>query len=416
MNVLYFHQHFSTPKGAAGQRSYEMAQRLLLRGHQVTMICGSYQVGYTGLDMPFKKGMRQGHVDGIHVIEFDLAYSNHDGFLKRSFTFLKFAIRTIKFIFTLKYDVVFATSTPLSVGIPGIIARWLKRKPFVFEVRDLWPELPKAMGVITNPFVLLCLSIIERASYYSANALIGLSPGIVAGIAKCGISKENITMVSNGCDIDLFQNVTASARPVGVGDSDLMVVYTGTHGIANGLNAVLDAACELKRRGRSDIKLILMGQGKLKPSIQARVKQEGLDSVLLLDPLPKNKLAEFMASADLGLQILSNIPAFYEGTSPNKFFDYIASGLPVLINYPGWLAEKIHVHDCGFIVSPENCIHFADMLEEAARDKNRLKAMGERALQLAKTEFDRKILSETWVNIIETAMVANKIGSVKVLD
>jgi glycosyltransferase involved in cell wall biosynthesis len=235
-------------------------------------------------------------------------------------------------------------------------------------------------------------------------------------VSSYGISKENITLVSNGCDIDLFQNVTASARPVGVGDSDLMVVYTGTHGIANGLNAVLDAACELKRRGRSDIKLILMGQGKLKPSLQARVKQEGLDSVLLLDPLPKNKLAEFMASADLGLQILSNIPAFYEGTSPNKFFDYIASGLPVLINYPGWLAEKIHVHDCGFIVSPGNCIHFADMLEEAARDKNRLKAMGERALQLAKTEFDRKILSETWVNILENAMVANKIGSVKVLD
>jgi len=416
MRVLYFHQHFSTPQGSTGHRSYEMARRLLLRGHQVTIICGSYQAAVTGLNMPFTQGVRRGPVDGIEVIELDLAYSNHDGFVKRTLIFLTFVIRSIRFIFKMKYDVVFATSTPLTAGIPGIFARWLKRKPFVFEVRDLWPELPRAMGVITHPVLLFFLSMLERASYYSANTLIGLSPGIVEGIAKCGVPREKINMISNGCDLELFQHALPSARPMGVSEHDLMVIYTGTHGIANGLDAVIDVACELKKRRRSDIKLILMGEGKLKSSLQARAKKEALDAIIFLDPLPKNKLTQFIASADLGMQILANVPAFYDGTSPNKFFDYLSAGLPVINNYPGWLAEKILAYDCGFVVSPGDPIAFADQLEEALRDKNRLKEMGKRAQQLAETEFDRKILSKQWVNILESVVVANQIDSVNVLD
>lgn len=142
MRVIYFHQHFSTPKGMVGIRSYEMARRLVARGHQVTMVCGSYGGGQTGLDVPFSKGRRQGTVDGIDIIEFDLAYSNTDGFIKRTTTFFSFALRSIRLAMTEEYDLVFATTTPLTAGIPGIFARWLRGKAFVFEVRDLWPELP----------------------------------------------------------------------------------------------------------------------------------------------------------------------------------------------------------------------------------------------------------------------------------
>ena len=174
MRVLYFHQHFSTPKGAAGIRSYEMARRLVARGHQVTMVCGSYGLGETGLSAPFAKDVRRGNVDGIDIVEFDLAYSNADGFVKRAMTFVKFALRSVKLALTERYDVVFATTTPLTAGIPGIFARWLRGKPFVFEVRDLWPELPKAMGVIRTPLVLGAMSALEWASYRSAHRVVGL--------------------------------------------------------------------------------------------------------------------------------------------------------------------------------------------------------------------------------------------------
>ncbi len=401
MRILYFHQHFSTPKGAVGIRSYEMARRLVDQGHQVTMVCGSYGGGNTGLTGPFLSGKREGKVEGIDVIEFNLAYANSDGFLKRAVSFLKFALRSIGVALTSKYDLVFATTTPLTAGIPGIFARWIRVKPFVFEVRDLWPELPKAMGVISNPLVLWAMSMLEWASYRSAHRLIGLSPGIVEGIVSRGVRPSKVAMIPNGCDLDIFDAPAQPWRPEGVDDSQLMAVFAGTHGIANNLDAVLDAAARLKARGRNDIRLVLIGQGKLKPALVKRAKAEGLDNVVFHDPVNKERLAGLMASADLGLQVLANIPAFYFGTSPNKFFDYIASGLPVLNNYPGWLAEMIVSEDCGFAVAPDNPDAFADALEQAASDRDALRAKGERGRQLAARRFDRKLLAGQFAQWLE---------------
>jgi glycosyltransferase involved in cell wall biosynthesis len=396
--VLYFHQHFSTPHGAAGTRSYEMARRLLHHGHEVTMVCGSYGVGATGLDGPFLGGRRSGSVDGIRVIEFALSYSNADGALKRSWTFAKFAMASIRLALTEKYDLIFATTTPLTAGIPGIVARWFRRKPFVFEVRDLWPELPREMGVITNPVVLSLMSALEWVSYRSAHRCIALSPGIVEGITRRGVRRELVVLVPNGSDLGIFSAPGVQPdRPEGIDESDLMAVFTGTHGVANGLDAVLDAARVLKSRGRQDIRLVLVGDGKLKPRLMERVAREGLEAVTFHPPIDKFRLAGLLKAADLGIQCLANVPAFYFGTSPNKFFDYIGAGLPVLNNYPGWLAEMITEHQCGFAVPPENPAAFADALERAADDRPALRRMGENAAGLAKQLFDRDVLADRWV-------------------
>lgn len=378
-----------------------MARQLLARGHQVTMVCGSYGGGITGLHQAFAHGRRRGTVDGIEIVEFDLSYSNADGFFKRFTTFLKFALRSVALAFTERYDVLFATTTPLTAGIPGIFSRWLRSKPFVFEVRDLWPELPRAMGVIRNPLVLWSMGILEWVSYRSAHRLIGLSPGIVEGIAARGIARERIVMVPNGCDLEIFSSIADPWRPSSVGKADLLAVFAGTHGIANGLDAVLDAAAELKRRKREDIKLMLIGQGKLKDELYERARREGLDNVVFHDPVGKAQLAGLMASTDIGMQILAHVPAFYFGTSPNKFFDYIAAGVPVLNNYPGWLADMIVQHQCGFAVPPENPVAFADALIRAANDRAALKAMGTRGRALAENEFSRRSLANRWVDTLE---------------
>lgn len=404
MRVLYFHQHFSTRHGSTGIRSYEMARHLLAKGHQVTMVCGSYQGASTGLLSKYTKGQRRGTVDGIEVIEFDLAYANKDGLLKRSLTFLKFAWCSIKLIFTERYDLVFATSTPLTAGIPGIFARWLKLKPFVFEVRDLWPELPKAMGVVKNPVVLMGLSFLEYMTYFSAQRLIGLSPGIVEGIERRGVKREQVAMISNGCDLDLYEQTISVCRPEGIEASDLMAIYTGTHGLANGLEAILEAALELKRRGRSEIKLVLIGEGKLKPSLIQRAQVENLQNIIFLDPVDKLHLAGLMATADIGIQTLADVPAFYYGTSPNKFFDYIACGLPVLNNYPGWVADMIHENQCGFVVPPQDASAFADALEQAADNRTALKLMGKNARRVAENQFNRVKLAEQFVGWLESSL------------
>lgn len=405
MKILYFHQHFSTPQGSAGIRSYEMASALVAAGHQVTMVCGSYGAGKTGLEGAFLRGARRGTVHGIKVIEFELGYSNRDGFLKRSFTFFKFAWRSTMLALREPYDLLFATSTPLTAGIPGIVARWLRRSRFVFEVRDLWPELPREMGVIRNPVVLWLMGVLEWLSYHSAHRVIGLSPGIVAGITRRGIAPERVTLVPNGCDMDIFTDSATGWRPEGVAPSDLMAVFAGTHGLANGLDAALNAAAELRQRGRTDIKIVLIGDGQLKPRLLERARLEGLDNVVFSDPVNKTRLAGLMTSTDVGLQLLANVPAFYYGTSPNKFFDYIAAGVPPLINYPGWLAEIVRETASGLAVPPDDASAFATALEYAADHRDELRTMGEKARVLARSRFDRSLLAATFVDWLEQAVL-----------
>lgn len=363
------------------------------------MVCGSYKMGDTGLAGDFRSGKRRGLVDGIDVIEFELSYSNKLALISRSWIFAKFALSSFAVAWRENYDIVFATSTPLTAALPGIFARLSRRKPFVFEVRDLWPELPKAMGVIRNPFVLFLLSRLEQLSYRFANRCIALSPGILEGVANKGVCRDKILMVPNGCDLSLFgAGGQKKWRPDGVAESDFMAVFAGTHGSANGLQAVLDAAEVLMQRQRRDIKFCLIGDGKHKEELRNFAERKRLSNVIFSSPVDKFKLAGLFAGADLGLQILANIPAFYYGTSPNKFFDYLSAGLPILTNYPGWIADLIEEHNCGIVVPAEDPVAFASALENAADGRDALRKKGINALHLAQASFDRAILAKQWAS------------------
>lgn len=402
MHVLYFHQHFSTPEGSTGTRSYEMAIKLIERGHRVTMVCGSSKMARSGLTGSAHKGYRRGVVDGIDVVELDIPYSNYDSLLKRAWLFGVFALRSIKLALTLDYDLLFATSTPLTAGIPGIVMKLFRRKPFVFEVRDLWPELPREMGVITNPIILKGMDILEWSSYHAADRCIGLSPGIVRGIARRNIAPEAVAMIPNGCDLDLFKPLPdATINLPGVGPEDFVAIFSGAHGLANGLHAVLDAAGVLKARGESKIKLVFIGDGKLKPELVKRAAGEGLDNCVFIDPLPKKKLTDVLAAADVGMMILANVPAFYYGTSPNKFFDYVAAGLPVLNNYPGWLADLIDEHNCGIAVPPDDPVAFADALVRLKDNPSMITELGNNARRLAEEKFNRFDLASEFAACLE---------------
>ncbi len=162
--------------------------------------------------------------------------------------------------------------------------------------------------------------------------------------------------------------------------------------------------CRTQATSTPDIKILLIGEGKRKAALLARAQQERLDHVLFHDAVGKEQMARLMAAADVGLQILANVPAFYYGTSPNKFFDYISSGLPVLNNYPGWLADMIVEHRCGFAVAPDNPQAFADALEQAANDREELRQMGKRARALAEEQFNRSILASRWIDTLENTV------------
>lgn len=402
MRVIYFHQHFSTRQGSAGTRSYEFAKALVSKGHAVTMVCGSYKLANTGLQGQTQGLLRRGNVDGIDVIEICLAYSNSDGLLKRSWTFLKYALVSLYLLLTTKSDLAFATSTPLTAAIPGIFAKLILRKRFIFEVRDLWPELPVAMGVVRNPVVIAALSLLELLAYRAADACIALAPGIADGIRKRSPTGKPIFMIPNGCDLDLFKpNPNKSLRakfdlPI----DRIVAVFCGAHGVANGLDAVLDAAAQLLHRG-SAVQIVLIGDGKLKPSLVARKESENITNVTFLDPIPKDRLAELLPLCDIGLQILDDIPEFYNATSPNKFFDYISAGLPVVTNYPGWIAELIATHRCGLgaVIGGGNSL--ADAIDRLTQSAAERLNMSQSSRRLAESSFDRAKLSAQFVSALE---------------
>jgi glycosyltransferase involved in cell wall biosynthesis len=401
VRLLYFHQHFATPKGSSGTRSYEFARALIARGHQVTMVCGSHQL--SGLELPYDeaRGWHRGPVDGIDVISLPLAYSNRDSLFRRGWTFLRFALRSVRLALTLDCDLVFATSTPITAVIPGLAAKWLRGKPFVFEVRDLWPELPRALG-LRNPFVLGSMSLLEFLGYRSADACIGLSPGIVEGIRARADERLPVAMIPNGSDLEVFHPAKRARLSLpGIGPDDFVAGFTGAHGVANGLDALLDVALELRRRRDPRVKLAFIGDGKEKERLAARAAELGLANCLFFPPVPKAELGAITASLDCGLMVLKDVPAFYRGTSPNKFFDYLAAGIPVVNNYPGWLAGLITEHRCGVVVPPGNVAAFADALQRLAADAAERRAMGAAARLLAEKEFARPLLASRFIATLE---------------
>ena len=398
MRILYYHQHFSTPDGSGGTRSYEFAKKLISNGHTVTIVCGSYWLAKSGLNNKFENGVRKGVVDKINVIEFDLSYSNSDSFFKRSLIFFKYSLFGIYFALKEDYDLLFATSTPLTAGIPGIVARLLKKKKFVFEVRDLWPELPKAMGVITNPFILKTMEILEMSTYKFSEACIGLSPGIVKGIKK-KFPMKRVELIPNGCDLKIVKGIKDKKTL----NNKLVAAFTGAHGYANGLESVLDAAEILLKRSELDIEIQFIGDGALKPKLIKKKDKKELTNCVFIDPMPKIELFKYLKqNVDIGLMILENIPAFYYGTSPNKFFDYISLGLPVLNNYPGWLAEMISENNCGIAVAPSKPIEFANALIKLKNNKDIIFEMGNNAKKLAIEQFDRDALSTQFSEFLES--------------
>jgi glycosyltransferase involved in cell wall biosynthesis len=419
MHILYFHQHFSTPSGSTGVRSYQMATLLVQRGHTVSMVCGSYDMADTGLSGAFKMGRRTGVVDGIKVIEFDLPYSNKDGFIRRLSTFVAFAYRSMKLLFHTSPDLIVASSTPITVGIPALVGFFLRRTPIVFELRDIWLGTPSnarsselrlssGMRFVQSWLVIHVMRAIENLCARRAIAVIALSSGIVDELVRRGIPLNKIALIPNGSDLDLF--------PVRGGQSDrfpalsldrvqvepLVAVYAGTHGHTNNLTYVLEAAQILKERD-ARVRFVLIGDGANKAALMEMAVERKLDNVVFHDPVRKDQLANSLLSADVGLQILANVPSFHYCTSPNKFFDYLAAGLPIIVNYPGWVADLIDEQQLGYEVSAHDPMTLATILENAANDSSQLKQMALRSRQIAETRFDRRIMASEFVRCVELA-------------
>ena len=403
MRVLYLHQYFSTPDGSGGLRGYHQANALAAAGHDVHVVCATAGKHVTGLSGPFERGRRSGPVGALRVTEIDLAYSNHDPLPVRAAKFARYAWHASVMALREPCDLVFATSTPLTAAVPGIVARVLRRRRFVFEVRDLWPEVPVGMGLIRNRALIGALSALEWCAYRAAVGVVGLSPGMVVGIRRRAPATTPVALIPNGCDLELFDPATAvPAELPGVGDDAVVAVYTGAHGRANGLDALVDAAAELERRGEPRLRVVLVGEGSEKARLHERAARDAPTACVFLPPVRKAALPGVLARADAAIVSFANREVFYYGTSPNKFFDYIAAGRPVVVNHPGWISDLVAEHGLGATAAPDDPGALADALQALARDPER-ERFGRSARRLAETEFARAALVARFVDFVERA-------------
>lgn len=406
MRLLYLHQHYSAPEGATATRSHALAHALIRRGHSVTLACGRYEGAVTGLEGGFRHGRREGASEGLRLVEFDIPCGNAQGFAARGAAFGRYAARAARLALAGEWDLVIASSTPLTVALPALLARRLRGTPFLFEIRDPWPELPRAMGGVPG-WALAGMEHLANAACRRAAAVVALSEGMARTALNRGAAPERVHVVPNGCDLDLFGPHIPAWRPVEAAPWEMLAVYAGAHGRANGLEQVLEAAALLMARGEHRIRLLLVGEGGEKPRLQAEATARGLHNVSFMPPLGKRRLASLLAGAQCGIHCLAPVAAFAEWTAPNKLMDYLAAGLPVVSNLPGQgerlLASQGPMGPCGMATPPGDAAALADALAWMAANPSQRLAMGHAARDQAVRRWDRRLLARHFVAVAEAA-------------
>jgi glycosyltransferase involved in cell wall biosynthesis len=298
---------------------------------------------------------------------------------------------------------VFATSTPLTIGIPALVASKYHKAPLVFEVRDLWPEAPIQLGALRNKFVISLARLLERVIYRSSAHVVALSPGIREGIISGGVAEERVTVIPNASDLGLFTpDADGSDFRARLGvNGQFVCSYFGAMGEANDLMQVVNAAKLLQERGEKGVAFVLHGKGKRRPALEAFCKDHKLTNVFFSDPIPdKNAIARLAAASDACMTIYKNLPVLYT-CSPNKLFDTFAAGRPAIVNSPGWLKELVEENEAGFFVRPDDAAHLAERVLYLRDHPETARSFGRNARRLAEERFDRVKLAAQLMCIFE---------------
>lgn len=393
MKVLYFYQYFSTPKGAWGTRVYEFAKEWVEAGHEVTVVTSIYSKS----DLTAIKFIEDQYFEGIHVKVLNLRIDNKQAFLKRIWSFIAYSVLSSYYALTIKADVVIASSGPITVGLPGLVARYLRGRKLVFETRDLWPEGAIELGIIKNPVAKRLAYWFEKQCYRASSYIVTLSPGMTDYI-KSRFDIAEIDDVTNAANIKLFSTPTA------FNDEKLLpksyAIYTGNIGMVNNSYWLYNAAKILKERGRDDIKIVLIGEGQQREELEELAKKEDVDNFIRLGLMPKSELVSYVQHAFISLVPLKGSPVL-DTSSPNKFFESLAAGIPVVQTTNGWMKDFLVEHQVGFTLNPNDPYELADQLTWMKDHGDELTAMGQRSKSVAQQFFDKDHLAKKMLNILK---------------
>jgi glycosyltransferase involved in cell wall biosynthesis len=384
VHLVIVHQAFATTAEAGGTRHYEFARYLAGQGHRVTVIAGSasYLTGNPsagGWETPFP---------GITVSRPRSSVQLHRSFIHRLIAYLEFMLLAVWRGWRVRDpDVVLGTSPPIFQGLAAWLVARTKGVPFLFEIRDLWPDFAVQLGIVRNRGAIALARLLERRLYKAADQLIVNSPGFVKHVQK--VSGRTPIVIPNGVDPSMFEpprNVQ-SVRAEWKAEEKFVILYAGAHGMANDLDCLLSAAKMLQSNVK--IAFVLVGDGKEKQRLSERVQREALDNVTLMPAQPKERMVEVLAAADACVAILRDIPLF--GTTyPNKVFDYMAAGKPIILAIAGVVREVVLTAGCGICVQPGDSGALAAAVRTLSDDRNLAQEMGARGRAHVCRHFDRR--------------------------
>jgi len=397
MHILLIHQAFAALDEPGGTRHHELARHLCREGHKVTIIASP--ISYLTGGHEGKRVRKQIDDLGVTIIRSYTLPVLHRSFFWRVFSFLSFmASSFFNGLMVRKVDLVWGTSPPIFQGPTAWLLARLKGCPFLLEIRDLWPAFAVAVGVLQNKFLIRLSEWLERFLYRHADKVIVNSPGFVKHVTDRGA--EDVTLIPNGADPTMFdpQARGLSFREEHDLQDHFVVLYAGAHGLSNDLGVVLDAV-ELLKNDPS-IRIVLLGSGKEKSCLKADAAERGLNNLLFLPPVSKLDMREALAASDACLAILKPIE-MYKTTYPNKVFDYMAAGRPVILAIDGVIKEVVEEADAGIPVPPGDPTAMASAIRMLANDPKKCQKLGNNGRNKVVACFSRNDLAKKFIALLE---------------
>ena len=402
MKILFLTHYFPPEVNAPASRTYEHARTWVQEGHEVTVITCAPNHPAGILYKGYRNRLLQMHrMDGIRIVRVWTYLAANEGFLKRTANYLSYMMSAVLCAcFLPRPEVVISTSPQFFCGLAGYPVSRFKKVPWVLEIRDLWPDSILALGAVKNRAIIRALQRLEDFAYLNADRIIALTRAFKDHIASKGVPSGKISVISNGVDLSFYRELPKD-NPISheLGISDKFVVsYFGTHGMAHGLETVLEAADKL--RGRPDILFLLVGDGAEKQKLQSLKERAGLPNVLMLDQASKQKMPYLWALSDVSMVLLRKRPVF-RTVLPSKMFEAMAMQLPIILGVEGESKEIIEKGRCGICIEPENSRELSAAVLQLYENPELRKSLALNGRRLVENDFDRQKLALEMLDVLE---------------
>lgn len=407
MKILFFSHYFPPEGNAPASRTHENCKRWVREGHEVKVITGVPNcpegVVYEGYR---NRLCQQEFIDGIDVRRVWTYIAANKGVMLRIINYVSYMVSTSFFsLFTGKPDVIIATSPQFFCGWAGVLSRCMFRRPLILEIRDIWPESIVTVGAMKNSLIIRFLERLEKIMYASACHIVTVGAGYRKCLVKRGVNPGKISVVMNGVNRELFHPRTADAglkKKLGI-ENKFICMYSGTIGMACGLDVVLDAAEVIQKKGIDDIVFLLVGDGASRKELELKAKEKMVSNVIFTGRQSKSMMPEFLAISDVCLVHLRKTELF-KTVMPSKIFEMAGMAKPIINGVSGEAADFIERAQCGINIEPGNSEQLIAALIRLQKDAFLRTSCGKAGFEFVIANFDRDKLAVDYLKIIDSVV------------